>query len=104
MELLPDISFKDDLGIDLTHPAQFVMRFEGNSDIPGCQKGDLLLIDRKLNPENNNVVVAAVNGEFLLCLYVVEGSDKFLLKKKEKITDFEIWGVVSNSVHGLKKN
>ena len=81
---MPDISFKDDVGIDLSHPAQFVMRFEGNSNLPGCKKGDLLIVNRTFSPENNNVVIAAVNGELVLCLYVVEGSDKFLLRKKAK--------------------
>lgn len=49
MEFLTNISFKDDLGIDLTNPAQFAMRVKGKSDIPGIFDGDILFVDRKFN-------------------------------------------------------
>jgi len=50
----------------ITHPAAtFFVRVEGNSMInAGIHSGDILVVDRALEPNNNNVVLAVLDGEF----------------------------------------
>ncbi|MEO8399706.1 MAG: translesion error-prone DNA polymerase V autoproteolytic subunit [Ignavibacteriaceae bacterium] len=93
----------------IKHPsATFFVRVDGNSMInAGINSGDILIVDRALEPTNNKVVVAVVNGEFTV---------KRIKKNKEKIflfpdnpdyplievtleMDFSIWGVVSYVIH-----
>src|ERR1700685_2555541 len=69
--------------------------------------GDLLIIDRAELPRHRSIVVAVVNGEFLVKrLYKRNGEVKLLPENKAyaaiDITegmDFEIWGVVSHIIH-----
>src|SRR5207245_2179055 len=50
------------------HPAAtFMMRVEGDSMInAGIQDGDILIVDRALTAEHNSIVVALLNGEFMV--------------------------------------
>jgi DNA polymerase V len=69
--------------------------------------GDLLIIDRAELPRHRSIVVAVVNGEFLVKrLHKRNGEVKLLPENKSyaaiDITegmDFEIWGVVSHIIH-----
>lgn len=90
--------------------ASFLLRAKGESMIGvGIHDGDLLVIDRSINPSNGCVVIATVDGQFTV---------KTLEKKRGKIRlmpanpDFEpiemkdeqelqIWGVVTNVIHSL---
>lgn len=90
--------------------ATFFVRVSGDSMTgAGINDGDLLIVDRSLNPKDKNVVIAAVNGELTV---------KRIRIRKKKITleaenvnyptqeisseaDFQVWGVVTNVVHAL---
>jgi len=50
------------------HPsATFFLRASGNSsEESGLKDGDLLVIDRSLNPEHGDLIVANVDGEFVV--------------------------------------
>ena len=90
--------------------ASFLLRAKGDSMLgAGIHDGDILVIDRSLTPANGKVVIATVDGQFTV---------KRLEKKRGKIRllpanpDFEpiefkdeqelqIWGVVTNVIHGL---
>lgn len=52
----------------ITHPsATFFYRAEGNSMIDaGIFDGDLLVVDNSLTPQNNDIVVAIIDGERML--------------------------------------
>ena len=52
----------------VTHPdATFFARVEGDSMKDDCiEDGDLLVIDKSLKPEDGNVVVSYLDGEFTL--------------------------------------
>ena len=90
--------------------ATYIFRFKGNAMIgAGIFDGDVLVVDRSLEPKNNDVVLATLNNEFLVKrLYLQAGLIKLIsenpiyppLVVKEK-DDLAVWGVVTNSVHKL---
>ena len=103
-------------GLDLNeclieHPAAtFFVRARGDSMIDaGIHSGDLLIVDRALEPSDNRIVIAALNGELTVKRICVRGRKTFLVPENDlyepiEITediDFQIWGVVTYVVHGL---
>lgn len=93
------------------HPAAtFYVRVSGDSMVgAGIHSGDLLVVDRSLEPKNGNVIVAALDGDLTVKrLYKRNGVVRLLPENKEyqpiEIQDgqsFEIWGVVTNVIHPL---
>ena len=85
--------------------ATFIARASGQSmEQLGIHNGDLLIVDRSLNPEHNHIVVAVINGEFVCKIL-----DKYQLQLKSanghspsiSITesmDLLIEGVVTHSI------
>tara|TARA_B100001123_G_C15210243_1_gene986956 strand:- start:566 stop:1018 length:453 start_codon:yes stop_codon:yes gene_type:complete len=93
------------------HPAAtFFIIAKGHSmDRAGISDEDLLVVDKSLEPKNNDIVVAALNGEFTVKRYV-SSNGKISLRAESKtgnypdinITediDFEVWGVVTHTIH-----
>ncbi len=77
----------------------------------GIHDGDLLVVDRSLNPKNFSTVIANVNEELVVKTFVKEKDQSFLTsgskKLKDKISLTEnpeifIWGVVTYVVHALQ--
>lgn len=95
----------------IKHPAAtFFIRVEGDSMIhAGIFSGDTLIVDRSLQAENGKVVVAVLNGEFLVKRLKKIRNKIFLEAENPKykpieITEsvpFEIWGVVTTVIHLL---
>ncbi len=95
----------------IKHPAStFFLRASGNSMIKaGIQSGDILIIDRSLKPENNNVVVAVVDNEFTVKRLKIIKKKIFLAPENDDLNDieiketddFEIWGVVTSVIHTI---
>lgn len=93
------------------HPAAtFYVRVSGDSMIgAGIHSGDLLVVDRSLEPKNGNVIVAALDGDLTgKRLYQKNGLIRLLPENAQyqpiEIQDgqsFEIWGVVTNVIHSL---
>jgi DNA polymerase V len=93
------------------HPAAtFYVRVSGDSMIgAGIHTGDLLVVDRSLEPKNGNVIVAALDGDLTVKrLSRRNGVVRLLPENKDyqpiAIQDgqsFEIWGVVTNVIHSL---
>jgi DNA polymerase V len=93
------------------HPAAtFFVRVTGDSMIgAGIHSGDLLIVDRSLEPKDGNVVIAVLDGE--LTVKRIERHDgKLFLAPENKdyplipVTEeqfFQVWGVVTNVVHSL---
>lgn len=96
----------------ITHPAAtFFMRVEGDSMIDaGIQSGDLLLINRALEPVQNAIVVAIVNNELTVkrvrfsgdTLYLYSENPDFDPIEVTQETDFAIWGTVTYVIHQAK--
>jgi DNA polymerase V len=95
----------------IKHPAAtFFVRAVGDSMInAGIHCGDLLVVDRSLEPKDRNVVIAAVNGE-LTVKRIRIGKKKITLEpdnenycscKISENTEFEVWGVVTSVIHNL---
>ena len=90
--------------------ATFFVRVQGNSmQDAGIHDGDILVVDRSLEPASGKVVVAAVDGELTVKRLEIRGGVMRLLPENAayrpiEITDgmeLTIWGVVSNAIHAL---
>ena len=102
--------------LDLNHhlikhaAATFFVKVKGDSmSEAGIHSGDLLIVDRALEPTDNSVVIAIVNGELTvkrLCkrggtLLLMPGNGKYEPLPITTGTDFEIWGVVTHVIHAV---
>jgi DNA polymerase V len=90
--------------------ATFFVRVTGDSMLgAGIHDGDLLIVDRALEAQDNSVVVAVVNGEFTVKRIKREHGRVWLLPENEKFqpmemregSELEVWGVVTNVIHKL---
>ena len=84
--------------------ATFYARVEGSSMIgANIHDGDLLVIDRSLEPRNNRIAVCFIDGEFTVKRLRIEKDHILLMPENEKFdpikvtqdNDFLIWGVVT---------
>ena len=92
-------------------PSTFLIRVQGKSmESVEIHDGDLLVVDRSLDPKNFSTVVANVNEELVVKTYLKEKNQSFLTsgskKLKDKINLIEnpeifIWGVVTYVIHAL---
>lgn len=89
--------------------ATFFMRVEGDSLEPsGIRHGDVLIVDRSINPAHGKIVVAVVAGE--LVIRRVESHDGKLVLTSDDASierevidgeEIQVWGVATSSVHPL---
>ena len=95
----------------IKHPAAtFFVRVTGDSMIgAGIHSGDLLVVDRSLEPADKHVVVAVLDGELTVKrLFKQNGVLRLLPENLNyqpiEITPqqaIEIWGVVTSVIHSL---
>jgi len=93
----------------IQHPsATFCVRAVGDSMIKaGIHSGDVMVVDRALEPKNNNVVLAVLDGEFTVKriqkkkdqLFLVPENDDFSSILVTEEMDFHVWGVVTHVIH-----
>ena len=91
------------------HPsATFCVRVTGDSmQNAGIFSGDVMVVDRALEPKNNTIVLAVLDGEFTVKRIQKKGRQLFLKPENEmfkpiQITeemDFKVWGVVTHIIH-----
>ena len=83
--------------------ATFYARVDGDSMVgAGLEDGDLLVIDRSLNPENGKIAVCLIDGEFTVKRIKKEKNKLYLMPENKKYEPIElkeeneliIWGVV----------
>ncbi len=95
----------------IKHPAStFFVKVKGDSMTgAGISSGDILIVDRSLEPKDKRIIVAVVNGDFTV-KRVSKTKDKlFLLTENPKYPsieikdgmDFEVWGVVIHVIHSV---
>ena len=88
-------------------PATFIIRVQGNSmNYVGIYDGDLLVVDRSINPKNLSTVIANVNEELVVKTFLKEKDKNYLSSGLNKIELNEnpnviIWGVVTYVIHKL---
>ena len=90
-------------------PATFIIRVQGKSmNGVGIYDGDLLIVDRSINPKNFSTVIANVNDELVVKTILKESGKTFLTSGSKKKTDkipleegqeVIIWGVVTYVIH-----
>lgn len=110
----PALDFVD-LSIDLNrhlvkHPSStFYGRVKGESmKDAGIYDGDLLIIDKSLEPGNDKIAVCYIDGEFTLkrikldknCCWLMPANDHYQPIRVTEENDFMIWGIVT---HVIKK-
>lgn len=106
-----------DLKLDLnTHlikrpSSTFLVRVSGESMIKaGIHTGDLLVIDRSIDPSDGRIVIAVINGESTVkriqyknnLLYLLAENDAYTpIVVKEFSDSLFIWGVATSVIHSL---
>ena len=108
-----------DVGIDLNealirHPSStFFLRVSGDSMIEaGIQHGDLLLVDRSLEPRPGLIVVAVLDGAFTLKrlvrhhgrLRLEAANSAYPPLELHHCGDVQIWGVAIHVIHTLTRH
>jgi DNA polymerase V len=93
------------------HPAStFYMRVEGNSwaDM-GIRTGDLLVVDKSLEMQSGDLIVAYLEGDFTLRYFIRRGNRCQLVTRTgqnpifiDEQTDFVVWGVVTFTIHSQR--
>jgi len=93
------------------HPAAtFFVRVAGDSMIDaGIHPGDILIVDRSLEPADKKVVIAIVDGDLTVKRIRMKDGKVFLAPENgnypniqlEGDMNVEIWGVVTNVIHKL---
>jgi DNA polymerase V len=92
--------------------ATFFARVEGECMIgSGIFPDDLLVVDRSLDPQNGDVVVGEINGEFVLRSYFKLGSKTFLMPDNRcykpielnESIPFLIWGIVPYTLYDQRR-
>jgi len=94
-------------------PATFFVRCKGNSMTKaGIFNNDILIVDKSVKPRSNNIVVAFLDGEFMVRRLYLQGNRVTLVAEsfsrtgdsaEEEVSgdlrDFIIWGVVVHVLH-----
>ena len=107
---------EDDLDLN-THlisnaPATFIIRVQGKSmrDV-GIYDGDLLIVDKSINPKSFSIVIANVNEELVVKTFIKEKEISYLTSGSKNINEkinldenqeVVIWGVVTYVIHKLQ--
>ena len=90
-------------------PATFIIRVQGKSMTNvGIYDGDLLIVDKSLNPKNFSTVIANINEELVVKTLVKCKGNNYLTSGSKNTSDrinltdnpeIIIWGVVTYVIH-----
>jgi DNA polymerase V len=90
--------------------ATFFVTVAGDSMLKaGIHSGDLLVVDRSIEPRDKNVVIAVVDGELTVKririrrnkVILEAENDGYRSREIDEQMEFEVWGVVTNVIHAL---
>ena len=73
----------------------------------GIESGDVMIVDRSLEPKNRSIVLAVINGEFTVKRVNLSDNELYLMPENNSFTpikitlemDFQIWGIVTFIIH-----
>ena len=101
-----DLNLQDHL---IQNPsATFCVRAVGESmKDAGIKSGDIMIVDKSLEPKNRSIVLAVIDGEFTVKrvnmneneLYLIPENSNFSPIKITQEMDFQVWGVVTYIIH-----
>jgi DNA polymerase V len=108
------IDLKIDLNKELiANPSStFYGRVKGSSmQDAGIVDGDILVIDKSLDPQNGDTAICFIDGEFTLkyikiepdAVYLIPANSNFKPIKVTEENNFCIWGVVTYSIKNHKR-
>ncbi len=92
--------------------ATFCVKVKGDSMVGSrITTGDILIVDRSLSTQNQNVILAILNGNFIVKKLLISNNDFYLLSDNKyanqiKINsemEFYVWGVVTYVIHKLSR-
>lgn len=85
----------------------FYGKVRGNSmkDL-GIHDGDLLIIDKSIEPQNGKIAICYIDGEFTVktikieqdCIWLIPANKDYHAIKVTKDNDFLVWGIVINVI------
>ena len=90
--------------------ATFFARVSGESMVnAGLEDGDLIIIDRSIEPSNNKIAVCFIEGEFTVKRLIVKRNKIWLKPENSSYKPIEvkdddqliIWGIVTNVIKKL---
>lgn len=90
--------------------ATFFVRVAGDSMTEaGIHDGDILIVDRSVEPDDGAIVVAALDGELTVKRYEVRSGLPYLMPEAEDYDpipirdgqELVVWGVVQHVVHDV---
>lgn len=90
--------------------ATFYAKASGTSMIgAGIDDGDILVIDRSIEPQNNKIAVCLIDGEFTVkrisieknCIYLIPENKNYQPIKVNEENELIIWGIVSYTIKKL---
>lgn len=92
----------------IRHPAStFYGRVSGDSmKDAGLSDGDILVIDKSIEPKTGHMAVCFIDGEFTIkyiqieknVVWLIPANDKYQPIKVTEENDFMIWGIVTYSI------
>ena len=94
-------------------PATFIIRVQGKSMVDvGINDGDILVVDRSIEPKNRDIVIAILEGNLTVKRLLFKTNGSVVLKSENtaykdikipESTDLEIWGVVTSAIRQFIK-
>ncbi len=90
--------------------ATFYAKASGNSMIgAGIDDGDILVIDKSLEPQNNKVAVCFIDGEFTIkrikiekdCVYLMPENKNYQPIRVTEENELVIWGIVTYVIKSI---
>ena len=99
-----------------SHPeTTFYARVSGDSmHDAGMFDGDIIVIDKSLEPHNGDIIIAAVDGEFTVKEFRRDEDNKggwliphnpaFQPIRVTAENNFSVWGVVTHCIHDLSRS
>ena len=90
--------------------ATFYAKVSGDSMInAGLSDGDLIVIDRSLDPQHNKIAVCFIDGDFTVKRIIKRGTDLYLKPenknykpmKIDEENELQIWGIVTYVIKSL---
>lgn len=88
--------------------ATYFVRIKGSSMIgAGIHDGDIVIVDRSLEPAHGKIAIVSIDSEFTVKrlakrngrLFVVPENENFAPLEITEETDFEVWGIVTSIIH-----
>ena len=91
----------------------FLMKTSGDSMMDvGINDGDILVVDRSIEPKNRDIVIAILEGNLTVKRLLFKTNGSVVLKSENtaykdikipESADLEIWGVVTSAIHQFIK-